>query len=317
MKTQDPLAELRIADLITYLAVVRGGSMTSAARQVGVTPSQVSKAISRLEAQLAAPLLARGPRSVRITEHGRALAQEFEQIVSRLRLLRQSALDEERPVTLAAPSYLVQRFVPAIAAALPKVRVRGLELPFGEILATATDAEFDLFFLLSDAALPASWESLQIGQLRLALFAPPATARRLGPGPVPVERIREEPFVMPISHAHPRPVLADDCPLPVHERKPGHQAQTLGVGLELSERTGQLVFGPVIAAYTHLCEGRLVEVPVEGWDVRRPLRLAANRDRVLARVYRELAEVTRGELLRLQGAGAEPAGDEPSPALTS
>jgi DNA-binding transcriptional LysR family regulator len=46
---QESLADLRVGDLMTFLAVRRSGSITAAARELKVTPSQVSKAISRLE----------------------------------------------------------------------------------------------------------------------------------------------------------------------------------------------------------------------------------------------------------------------------
>ena len=43
------VADLRVADLLTFLAVVRSSSLTAAARERRVTPSQVSKAITRVE----------------------------------------------------------------------------------------------------------------------------------------------------------------------------------------------------------------------------------------------------------------------------
>src|SRR5262245_65699880 len=54
---------------------VDAGSMTDAGRRVGLTPSAVSKQLSRLEAALGARLLERTTRRVRPTTTGLALVQ--------------------------------------------------------------------------------------------------------------------------------------------------------------------------------------------------------------------------------------------------
>jgi hypothetical protein len=49
-------------------------------------------------------------------------------------------------------------------------------------------------------------------------------------------------------------------------------------------RSDLLVFGPAVAAHRHVTAGSLVEVRVQGWDIREPLQVACNGDRVLSRV---------------------------------
>jgi hypothetical protein len=61
------------------------------------------------------------------------------------------------------------------------------------------------------------------------------------------------------------------------------------VGLDLARSTGQLIFGPAIAAHAHVARGELAEVRVRGWDVREPLTLAVNGERVRARTQKALA----------------------------
>ena len=53
----DALADLRFGDVLTFLTVHRCGAITGAARALKVTPSQVSKAVHRLERQLGAHAL--------------------------------------------------------------------------------------------------------------------------------------------------------------------------------------------------------------------------------------------------------------------
>lgn len=61
-------------DLRVFLTVVEVGGFRVAARRLGLSPSTVSETVSRLEAQLGVPLLARTTRSVAPTEAGGVLA---------------------------------------------------------------------------------------------------------------------------------------------------------------------------------------------------------------------------------------------------
>ena len=64
--------------------VARLGSFTSAARSLSYTPSAVSQQIAALEREAGAILVERGPRGVSLTEPGRLLSAEAEQILGRL-----------------------------------------------------------------------------------------------------------------------------------------------------------------------------------------------------------------------------------------
>lgn len=295
----DTLSELRISDLDTFLIVQRCGSLTGAARQLRVTPSQVSKAMARLQEQLGATLFVRGASGVRLSEAGRALLPQLEEVMNRLHQLRhpQSAIGR---LTIAAPSYLCTLFVPYIAESVPELRVRGLELPPPMVRALATENRFDVALTLGAAHLPATWVSQWIGDIRKVLLASPALAQALRPFPVPVEKLRQIPWISPIYQVNGQVGQADDdCPLRAGERTCGHEAQTIGLALELAARSQQLVFGPVIAARQHLDEGRLLEIPVQGWQEGEPLFMACNGDRVRASAQKRIVQALQGALLRL------------------
>src|SRR4029077_15758805 len=133
--------------------------------------------------------------------------------------------------------------------------------------------------------------------IRRGLFAAPATASRIGRGPVPVDRLRDHPFIMPIYWSNGAFLPAgDDCPLPWSERRRGHEVQTIGLALELAAVTDHLVFGPVLAARPYLKHHALVEIAVAGWDVRDPLSVACNRDRILASTQRTVVCAMKAEL---------------------
>ncbi|TKL81174.1 LysR family transcriptional regulator, partial [Enterococcus faecium] len=60
----------RTAEMETFLAVACSGSLSAAARQLQLTPSAVSRIISKLEQRLAVRLLLRSTRSLRLTSEG-------------------------------------------------------------------------------------------------------------------------------------------------------------------------------------------------------------------------------------------------------
>jgi len=293
---------MRLGDLFTFLSVHRSSSVTGAARELRVTPSQVSKAISRLEEQLNVRLLSRGSRGVTLSEEGRRLLPFVEDAVSRLRLLgREGAKGTD--LTVAAPSWLIHNFLPAIAASMPELRVRGLELPPPLLRAYAAENFYDVTMVTSDVErFPGAWVSTRVGDLDYALFATPATAARLGPTPVDPSRVRAVPMVTPIFNLNGQFIpVDDDCPLPHSQRNVGHEAQTIGTALELAALTGQIVFGPKVAARRFVRGGVLVDVPVEGWNVTEPLYLVSNSDRVLSRIEKGILRSLRDALHDLDG----------------
>jgi LysR family glycine cleavage system transcriptional activator len=273
--------DLRIADLVTFLAVRRSGSITGAARTLRVTPSQVSKAVTRLESQLGVRLLARGARGISLSAAAARIAPQLEDIVRRVSTLHTAETAGE--LTVAAPSFLNVLFLPALARSVPSFRVRGIELPPALVRAYAAENIFDVALTLGLERFPDTWETSRIGDIRKALFATPAIARRLGRQPVAPEKLRELPFVVPIYSHNGQFVVADEgCPIQGN-RRIGHEVPTMTLGLELAAATDHLVFGPTAVAAPYVERGALVEVAVKGWNVREELSFACNADRILKR----------------------------------
>lgn len=293
------VTELRIGDLLTFLAVARSSSLTAAARERNVTPSQVSKAITRVEAHFGKKLLDRGSRGVVLSEAGRHLRPTLETILAQLETARIEK-PEVTNLTVGAPSYLQAALIPVLAVALPDVRLRGVELPPSLLRANAEDERFDVLLLPSEPGhLASSWEAEEVGEVRKALFGTPDLASSLGPGPVSPDALVEIPFVCPVYRREGRIIpIADDCPLPQSRRRVGHEVMTILVGLEVAAATNQLVFGPAIAARRHVQTGALIEIPVVGWDVRDPLSFAYHVDRLAAKLRTAFVAALRGAMPR-------------------
>jgi DNA-binding transcriptional LysR family regulator len=58
------------SDLTFFVQIVKGGSLSTAARELGVTPASISKRLSKLEAQLGVALLNRSTRRLSVTDEG-------------------------------------------------------------------------------------------------------------------------------------------------------------------------------------------------------------------------------------------------------
>ncbi len=296
-----PLEDLRIADLSTLFTVERTSSITKAARELGVTPSQVSKAIRRLERHLGARLLVRGAHRVELTAAARGMLPH---LASAVRELRHAASGKRRDraleINLAGPSYLVADAAPTIASQLPQARLRVCELHPGEVRALIAEPIFDVVLLPgSVTASPQSWVDSQVGSLRFALFARPSYAKSFGSAPLSEDRVRGLPFVTPMTPTDARfTTINDECPIPLAERVVAHEARTIAAALELSAATDTVVFGPVLAARRHLEQHSLVEVPVAGWRVRETVHVLCSSDRVLSRVRDVLIRVDHGDAQR-------------------
>jgi DNA-binding transcriptional LysR family regulator len=294
------LLELRLADLMTLLAVQRTGTISGAARELRVTPSQVSKAVSRLERLYRVRLLSRGARGVAPTPAARRMLPRIANAVEELRATS-GAREEVGPeveLSIAGPAYFMGEFLSTLALSNPWIRVRGLEMPPALLRASVAENGFDMALVPGGLqSRPAAWTSEPVGSLRSALFARRGFADTLGPLPLSPERVRDLPFVGPLQIGGDRFVgVSDDCPLRPEERTIAHEVQTVTCALEFIARADCVVFGPVAAARRHVERGTLVEVPVAGWNVIDPVHLACNSDRVLARARAAATRAARETL---------------------
>ncbi len=268
------------------------GSLSAAARELGVTTSQVSKAIARLENQLNVTLLVRSARGVEPSEEAARVVPLLEGAIARL---RQARLDAGAPgpvLTVAGPSYVMQNLSGALAEAMPAQRLRLLQLAPAEIRSQAPTGIFDAAFIIGPPISLDTWDSVVLGQLQSRLFGTPEAVKRLGPQPLDVTALKDERFVSPVNPRDGNFVPLDDgCPLPYGQRLNGHEAQTLQLALDIAVAADQVVFGPVAAAMPRLLSGQLVTIEVKGWDTSATLSLALNVDRVTSQIRTAIINV--------------------------
>lgn len=76
------MATMDVDQLAAFVAVVRAGSFTAAAKKLGTQKAHVSRTISRLEKQMGVRLLQRSTRSLAVTEIGRELYERATSILA-------------------------------------------------------------------------------------------------------------------------------------------------------------------------------------------------------------------------------------------
>lgn len=84
MKFKHNLNMRALSDLQLFIATVEAGSLSAAARKLGLTPAAASAALQRLEAELGAPLLVRSTRRQRITPQGELFLSSARQAIDLL-----------------------------------------------------------------------------------------------------------------------------------------------------------------------------------------------------------------------------------------
>ncbi len=155
-------ADLDLARLRVLAAVARTGSLTAAARELGIAQPSVSHHLSRLEAEAGLPLLERAGRGVRLTEAGGLLADRAVEILARVEGVQReldalAGLRAGRARLAAFPSALAT-IVPAAVGALhrdyPGLGVGLVEAEPPEAVAAlaAGDVDVALVFEHTDVA---------------------------------------------------------------------------------------------------------------------------------------------------------------------
>ena len=173
-----------MAALMGFAETVKQGSFAGAARELGLSPSAVAKAVARLEADLGLRLLHRTTRRVSLTGDGTELYERCRRIVDDMEALREEAegargkprgtLRLNLPITLGR-----QVLVPKLAALARAYPELSFDVTFSDRFADLVREGFDAAVRvgpLSDSSLVAR----RIGTQQMILIASPAYLKRRG-----------------------------------------------------------------------------------------------------------------------------------------
>jgi DNA-binding transcriptional LysR family regulator len=120
--TINTVANVNLNRLAVFVAVVEAGSLSAAARRLGIATTMVSAHMQRLEREVGASLLLRTTRSLRLTEAGEGFFDAARQIVADTeRAIAAAAGDTAEPrgrLRVTAPVDYAERVLAPVAVAL-------------------------------------------------------------------------------------------------------------------------------------------------------------------------------------------------------
>ena len=179
----------RLNGMTIFAEVARRGGFTPAARHLGLSRAQVSKAVSGLEEHLGARLLNRTTRRVSLTATGRVYLERSEAILQEIAELEDIAAQQSGEpagrLLLSAPTSFgilhLRRAIPAYLEKYPAVQVSlSLTDRFVDLVAEG----FDLAIRIADLE-DSSLVARRIAPSRLIFCAAPAYLQKHGEPQVP------------------------------------------------------------------------------------------------------------------------------------
>ena len=173
----------RTGEMGTFIAVAHSGSLSGAARALGLTPSAVSRIVTRIEERLGVRLVVRTTRSLRLTPEGEAYLRSACRILADLDEAEDAIADRGRPrgnvrVSVAsAHGRLI--VVPALAEFLERYPEIVVEVDASDEIADILGGRADVavrFGPLIDSPLTAR----RLGDTGRTVVASPAYLARAG-----------------------------------------------------------------------------------------------------------------------------------------
>ncbi|KOU61189.1 LysR family transcriptional regulator [Streptomyces sp. NPDC054949] len=276
-----PLAH-RVPDLGALellLAVARVGSLSGAARRLGITQPAASSRIRAMETRLGVALVDRSPRGSTLTAEGALVtdwarrvveaAEAFDAGAQALRGRRDSRLRVAASMTIA--EYLLPGWLIALRGQRPGTAVSLHAGNSADVAERVLAHEADLGFV-EGLSVPDGLDSVAIAQDRLVVAVAPGHPWARRTRPVPAEELAATPLILRERGSGTRQVLdaaltgCGGLAAPLLEL-----ASTTAVKAAALSGAGPCVLSE-LAVGDELGARRLVEVPVAGAALDRELR---------------------------------------------
>lgn len=167
-----------MSDMVVFVKVVETGSFSEASRQLGYTPSAVSRSIARLEKGLGTRVLQRTTRKLRLSDSGQAIYEHARDMLScaqaAMEISGQFQTEPEGQIRLSVPKavghFLIHPHMPDFLAAHPNVNVlMNLDDRYADLI----DDQLDLAIRITDQP-PPGLMGRHLTDIRHGLYASPA-----------------------------------------------------------------------------------------------------------------------------------------------
>jgi DNA-binding transcriptional LysR family regulator len=281
-------------DIRHFLAVARGGSLSAAARQLGVEHSTVARRIAALEGRIGVRLFDRLPRSWALTDEGQALVGAAERLEDEALAFNRAAMAAtatQGKVRVSAPPVFASHFL------VPQLAARAAHWPGIVLEVIGETRSVNLHRREADVALRLMRPSepglaaRKLGAMTMRLYAAPAWLARpqstwqfVGYGE-PLSEVPQQRLLARIAGERPFVLLTNDLAAL-------HRACRAGLGLAM------------LPSFHARDDSALVEVPREEdpvlreiWSVIHPDVRRSPRVRLMADLIAEVVKENSALLL--------------------
>ncbi|UDQ87959.1 LysR family transcriptional regulator [Xanthobacter autotrophicus] len=180
----------RTGEMAAFLKVACAGSLSGAARELGLTPSAVSRILARIEARLGVRLMVRTTRQLRLTEEGEAYARAARRILADIDETEAALADRANPrgrirvsASMAHGRLVIVPLLGEFVARYPDIEV---EMELSDEIADVLGGRVDVairFGPLADSPLTAR----RLGETGRTVLAAPSYLARHGTPRVPAD----------------------------------------------------------------------------------------------------------------------------------
>ena len=171
-------------EMAIFVRVVESGSFSSAAKNIGIAPSSISRAVSRLEDFLNEKLLERTTRNIRLTSTGQEVFILCRDMLKSAKMAVSAAQSDQIDVAgslrVAAPKALSKQvLMPMILDFIQEYPKVTFQLKVTDLMVDPISGEIDVLIHLTDKPIE-GLISKRIGECRLILCASTGYVEKFG-----------------------------------------------------------------------------------------------------------------------------------------
>lgn len=295
------LRDVTLYEMKLLVELDRTKSIRELARREGQLPSQVSKAIKRLEQKTGRKLIERSVQGVVMTVDGHESLPVFRTILERAESLEDKNRHQKTPtlVGIGSTSFLINHLlVPALSQLKNKdVRFRYLEITPDLFTSAGLRHAFEMAFHFGKIEWPGTWHQQKVGEVSWNLCCrkghPLLTKKNLQ-----LKDVLQFPFVIPSYWTQEGFALGNDgCPIPLSKRIKGDETATAEAAMAIIRRTDQVSYLPDILIRNYEDLGEVKTLRIKGSSSEpRPLYIAVRSDLVSEKLFQEIIKLCAAQI---------------------
>lgn len=298
------IADIKLREVELFLNLLQTKSVRELGRQFNMQPGQVSKWIQSLERKVGCALIERSATGIQPTARALELIPHFEKLQDLQDEL--SGLKDDTKghatMTFASASFFSTHLIPSLVKSMidtrEDVRVRVLEVSPNQFIPAAMRGAFDYCLHSQVLDWPGTWSTVEVGSILWQVYV--RKGHPVLKNPTMKELLKYQ-FVTPVYWTNEGARYGDDeFPVPLKERKRGHETATAASAAEILKVTDQISFIPDIVGGKGVDRGELSVVKIPSWKpVRKPVFLSVKNTTVKQRDFEWIQRVCRDVLKTL------------------